>query len=389
MLKFIKIVFPMMALTLLGSCAHMGDELKGDWAKNMRGMAEAYEELIPYIYNSDAFRDPNNKKTISHYITELNTHSGSLDKHVARGLTGDDPLFEVGLKGLKTMINKAAESYYVESYDYSQQLLQASSNYCYKCHVRTSMGPTFLKWDQFEELTKDMNPLDHAKILIATRQFPKAAEVLNNYLDKIKKSDREEQLKALKMLMTVTLKNLESPAQARKGISRFSNPDHFKKYGVSLRSWDSYLEMWQKGQLKAKEAHTLIKVHESKKGRGVNYVEALHDSIILHKALLSETEKPWRARVYSALGGIYEKFPSLGFWELPESYFEACIYEDPGTKVAKRCYFSLESKLRSTYPKDMDSPLVDRDKTRLLKLKALANKKPDAGKAGGGGSTQD
>jgi hypothetical protein len=61
-------------------------------------------------------------------------------------------------------------------------------------------------------------------------------------------------------------------------------------------------------------------------------------------------------------------------WRLPEVYYEACIYQGPGTRQALQCYYSLESRL-SDETQQTSNSLVTFEKEKLRKLKVLASRK--------------
>ncbi len=361
-----KNIIPFLTIPLLllftTRCESPGSSMQG-WSLQMQGMAEAYEKLLPYMYDSQRYQNPNNEKFISLYLKNLNESASGLNRHTGKGLSGNDPLFAVGLVGLKTMIKKASESYFVESYEYSQKLLQASVQYCNSCHTRTNLGPTFIKWDKFESITSQMNPVDHADILVATRQFPKAVEILEQGLVN-QKIDKKQRQKALEKAMVVTLRNLQDPQKALDVLDKTSSPN---------KDWKAYLVKWKKGQLK--KTKTTAQLLKTAKVEGSHFVEAIHNSLVLHQALSAEVAVPKRAQIYFSLGKIYKEYSNLVSWRLPENYFETCIYQVPGTQLALKCYYALES-LQIKNPKLESNPLTNIQKAKLRKLKVLATEKP-------------
>ncbi len=370
-MSFVKSIVGTFAVTsTLMACSATPTRSRG-WSLNMRGMAESYEKLVPYIYDRQRFNDPNNSKFIKLYLTQLNQNASDLNRHTARGLSGNDPLFKVGLKGLKTQIEKASEAYFVESYDYSQKLLKSSVNYCNSCHTRTNLGPTFIKWDQFEDVTAKLSPLDHAHILIATRQFPKSVEVLQKgfFAPTTLNGQRDE---ILKTMLTVTLKNLNSPQQALNIVNETPEKMISPEIRDQLKTWKIYLKKWVKSDV-ASSVRELIAQNQND---AQHFVKNLHDSTLLHNSLSSEKDASVRAETYYALGKIYENIPQVGSWNLPETYFETCIYQNPGSKMALKCYYDLESRLKEDSERKQTKLLII-EQAKLNKLKAVAKNPPD------------
>jgi hypothetical protein len=379
-----RMLVVLLALGLGFACSHKENK-SSRWSLPMRGMAESYEKLIPYMFDSKRYSDPKNEKFISVYLKNINSNASELNKHTGKGISGDDPLFEIGLKGLRSMIQKATESYYVGSYEYSQNLLQASVGYCNSCHTRTSIGPTFIKWDQFEDITSKLPPMDHAQLLIATRQFPKAVDVLEQGLMTLH-NDWPTKNKMITLALTVTLKNLGSPERALEVLSAIPKSQMDSKMQKNFKAWASYLNQWKDGKLKNQSSHRQI--IKSKKPYGRHLVETLHNSLILHQGLSTETSQQNRAMIYHQLGQIYSKYPGLGTWNLPETYFETCIYEWPGTKIALKCYYDLESQIAKSSLRKT-SPWMEFETANLKKLKVLATKKRGSMKSSSSGSGSD
>lgn len=345
----------------------------GHWSVNMRGMADSYEKLLPYMFNSKRYSDPNNKQFISTYLKNINQMASGLDQHTGKGLSGNDPLFNVGIKGLKTLIQKSSESYFVENYEYSQRLLQTSLNYCTTCHTRTSIGPSFIQRDKFDDITSQLETLEHTQVLVATRQFSKAISVLESGLNREPWKDSEKKDEALERLLTIILKNEENPNQALEILGHLNLNQLSPKTLKEIPKWKDYLKKWASGKLDKKEHQRELLKSRNKGARPHHFVEALHHSVILHKSLSTEQEKLWRARTYGALGLIYEAYPTLGFWSLPGHYFETCIYESPGSKTALKCYYDLESHIQKESQGFQGQALLKLEEMNLKKLKALAS----------------
>ncbi len=372
-------------IVFLSACSNPQKRSQG-WSLNMRSMAESYENLLPYMYDRQRFQDPKNEKFISLYLKNLNNSVGDLERHTAKGISGNDPLFATGLKGLKTMIHKAHETYFIENYDYSQKLLQASVQYCNGCHTRTNIGPTFIKWDQFEDISNRLSPLDHANILVATRQFPQAVDLLEEKLS-TRSANMPQAEEMLQKAMLISLRNLRSPKRALTILQNLANPESLGVNRKTLAQWKVYLQNWQAGALNQQD--TANKLLRSRDLSGRHTIEAIHNSLILHEALSTEVNLPRRAQIYFGLGKIYSRYPLLISWQLPETYYEACIYELPNSQLALKCYYALESFLLSK-TSGKSNPLLKIEKANLKKLKIMASeKKPSHDPAFGGPATED
>lgn len=371
------IIFSFVILFL--SCTQMPTGVQ--WDEGMRGMARAFEDLMPYIYNSKRFADPENKMFIKTKLEQLNHYSHSLDEHMARGLSGQDPLFDAGLRGLKRNIERASESYFVESYDYAQQILQNTANYCVECHTRTNVGRSFAFYDQFaNQAHLKIEKMDLAKAYVATRQFAPAIQTLLAVVED-EQSTSEETMGALKRALTLMIRNQNDLKQALKVVQGQNKNARLDSKRSVLLAWEKDLK-----QLIAKpQKLSLKRILQEQKSRSMGestYALDLAESFVLHQQLNVIKDPTQRANIFVALGHIYQSHDSLGFWDLPDHYYEACILQLPHTDLAKKCYFDLESRINSQYRSRGDSTLPRAEQNHLLKLKSLTLKKGSPGISG-------
>lgn len=353
---------------------------KTSWTEGMRGMAQALEDLFPYIYNQSRFSDPQNKKFINTKLSALNLHADSLDRHVAKGLSGDDPLFSVGLKGLKRNLRRSADSFFVENYDYSQQLLKHSVSYCVKCHMSTRMGRKFFTFDKFApQDLGTIQPMDLAKSKVALRQFDQAIQVLNGAVES-EQVEAKDKMEALKLLLAISVRNMESTKEAAQIVEQAKKQKALVNNQKILDAWYKDLSSWNfKEQGMKPEQALQVRGELTSK----DFVKLLRKSFFLHGYLRSHQDRRLRAQVMFTLGQIYEAQPSLGFWELPDQYYEACIYQLPQSQIAKKCFFSLEKRLHQSFQLGVGAALPHAEQEHLNKLEILTKQRDSKSHDGG------
>lgn len=365
-MKKIQIIL-LIVLTGVVGCQSLDSS---SWPKGMRGMADTFNALVPYIYDDDRYSDPHNKKFIEPKLDDLLFYSSRLDKHIGRGLSGNDPLFDLGLKELKKSIGKAVDSYRVDSFEYSQNLLQSSINYCVKCHTRTYLGPSFARWDNFSK-PQGMKPVDLAKIYIATREFEKSMDTLEDAI--VKARNKSEKMKALKLMVTVGLKNMNSSKDTGEYLKRVSSKEKDKNFKRLIQKWMGDLKSWEKLESRS-ITESLFKIVSRSSNKDVNYVKNLSYTVVLHKNLMGVKSDEKRAKVYYSLGKIYSANRSMSFTALPDLYFESCIKKFPHSNIAKKCYYALEMDMKRSYKLESGKLTPSGLDERLKKLKVLTEK---------------
>lgn len=363
--KFFSILAVFIAVT---SCSQK--EQKSSWTEGMRGMANSIESLIPYIYNENRFQDPNSHKFISAKLNDLEFYSDSLDAHFASQISGGDPLFNIGLSNFKRNIQRAKESYAVGSSQYSQDVLQHSVNYCVQCHMRTNMGRSFLSYNQFEPaLMESMDTLELAKVKVATRQFENATDILKKEIED-PATPIDARLQSLKIAIAIMVKNQNQPLKAKEYLDELDKKKKLPGRSALFKVWKKNLSDYSKNPNAITIEQAMVSI--PKKDKDVRFIELLYRSQLLHQSLPGIEDNAKKAGVLSSLGQIYENEVSLGYWELPDHYYEACIIVSPNSPIARKCYFNLESRIRFAYKLGVNEKLPQEDLNYLRKLKVLS-----------------
>ncbi len=330
----------------------------------MEQMAKAYENLLPYLYSEKRFSDPSFETAIELRIKQLSQGANGLDRHLAKPLIGEDPLFKIGLNGLKNQILKANESFFVGEKEYSRHLLQYSLNYCNSCHLISKVGPRFIKPDQFAPIIKDLNFIERAKIYIATRSFEKASQEL---LNGINSTDSSQELKQKALEQFFLLANLNSfnSSLIYKELIKVDQEKLSPKHKKEINAWLSQLKKGKFDNLSVDKIISVVK----KKNKNSDLLESVIWSGVLHKSLKQNLDSKKRAQVLLSLGRIYEGHDSLSMMGLPENYFKSCIETYPHSKTASTCYYALEYFIVKSKRKGHPLGYLDEDLKRL-KIKA-------------------
>jgi len=355
------------------------------WPENMQKLAATFRDLIPYVYNREAFEDPKNKKIILEKIQNFNKASHVIPIEKAQQILGEDPLVNVSIKGLDTEVQSALTTFERGNYRYSRHLLQHSLNYCFACHTRNQSGPRYDFWDFSDPRADDMNVIQKSKIMVATRQFEKAKETLKSTLMSGKKEGDNPYLQeqAIKQFLAVVVRAEKSPEEGYQFVNGLINRVELPVYlSKNLQSWEKSFVQWM-GELKSKKKSTnfledakkLVKVSNllhSGEDSDSKYVDYLRASSLLHDSLMNPKNKTTKAESLYLLGVVYELLGDSGFWELPDVYFEACVRELPNSNTAKSCYRKYEQNIVVGYSGSAGIFIPSDERMKLNELKKLA-----------------
>lgn len=339
----------------------------------MESLANSLNDILPYAFDENAFNKAQNHKIIEDKLSALKKSADSIPDHVGKQISGDDPLFQMGLTGLRENIGKAQESFQLKNFTYSQSLIQGSVNYCFKCHIGSNFGPKFSKWENFQlPANSQVHPMTKAKLYIATRQFAKADEELLTYINKhVEQDEIIKRETALKMLLATSLRFDKSPQKAL---------NYLKQLDLSAFSvvFQKNIKLWEK-QLTSYVAKPNMNKLEFKKVFADN-TPAMDGKFIKNVLLTSEyhgklstaARGAEKATIYNQLGDIYDDLGEISFWELPEHYYEACINEAPKTKIAKECYKNLSEEITLGFSGSSGIHIPPEEIKRLETLKKIA-----------------
>ncbi|MGZ3722531.1 MAG: hypothetical protein ACXVA9_06355 [Bdellovibrionales bacterium] len=376
------IVFVAAALLLTNcktSSPASSPEPAGDWATQMRQMADSFSTLLPITLDPIQFNDPANQETIDQELSRLGHFAHEVG--VSKQKPSDDPSFEFAGKQFSADMLEAKRQMKMGNRAYARFLIRGASNYCISCHTQTDRGPHFLANPENPYFNK-LNALDKSNFLIATWSFDKG---LLEYEKAMNSPDAA--LLPYATLESATLRALavavrvkKDPVLADSIVTRIMYSKWAPVYlQLSASKWKASIQEWKSSKKPARtleDAKILIskgwtKQMESPLSRA-GLIESLRASAVLHD-LLSENKrnKAYAETLYYA-GLNAEALKDLDSFLLNEVYFEACIRSHPHSEIAKNCYLRLEGAQIADYSAFDSMPMPPKVRESLTALRKLA-----------------
>ena len=353
------------------------------WSENMQQLVSTLTEILPFAFNKSKFEDRENRKVVREKIKQFADNSHQIRKEKALKLFGEDPLVTFSLHNLNQELMRSLEAFDRGNYRYSRNLLQHSINYCFACHTRTPLGPEYDYWNLKTLANTEINHIQKARIMVATRQFDKARDILKDYIEASAETVEDPFVleRSIKQYLAIAVRVEGSPQEAYDFISRISEYKLPLYLARNMESWKASLSDWM---IENKKKHTGIE--EARRLVGIpslsskifqnedQYVDYLRASYTLHDELLRKLSNAEKAEIYYLLGAVYNTLipDDTVFWQLPENYFEACIRHYPKTKQSRKCYQSLESNIVLDYTGSAGTFIPLDDKKRLAELRELS-----------------
>ncbi len=358
------------------------------WSGPMQNMAEDVKKLLPYVYDAEAYRNPQNKAKILTYLREFSTAAHLLKPVAGKPFIGDDLLIEYSIKNLREDLNRSAYALELGQVEYSRTQTKASLGHCFRCHSVTQEGSS-AHWNLDQVHNLELAPLEKADLLVATRKYKEALSYMENLLNtgELHKTRAFDFESLLRRYLALIIRVENAPQRALKEmervLSREDTPHYIAEQGAgwtrSLRDWaneekgkkkfkiSTSKDMFAEVEKRFKKAES-IQHYEKDHAGDVEYLRA---TAALHQGMKFVKNPSEHARALFLLGKAYEVLDELGSWTLHESYYEACLLKDPKSQVAKSCFNRLEASLYMGYSGSSGTHLPPEERERLRKLRAV------------------
>lgn len=376
---------------VLSSCTSPQKEAPppdSNWAGRMQNMAEDVKKLLPFIYDGEAYRDPQNKAEILTYLREFSQAAHQIPAAEGKPFLGDDLLIEYSIKNLKEDLGRAAFALESGQIDYSRTQAKASLNHCFRCHSVTQAGNS-AQWNLDQVTNLPLAPVEKADLLVATRKYDQALSYMENLLNsgELHKTRAFDFESLLRRYLALIIRIENAPQRALKEMDRVLSRDdtpHFiieqgAGWQKSLKEWAQ--EMKSKKKFKISTGKDLFAEVEKRfrKAESIQHyekdhagdVEYLRATTALHQGMKLLKKPADQARALFLLGKAYEVLDELGSWTLHESYYEACMLKDPKSATAKSCFNRLEASLYMGYSGSAGTHLPPEERERLRRLREV------------------
>lgn len=353
---------------------------ENSWQAQMHIMSTTLQQLTPYIYSQEAFRDPKNFKFIDENLTHLQKTVTEFKKIPRELYPEQDPVLKVMLSRLHSDVRSARQSFAQNDYPFASTNIKNITQYCFFCHTRRANGSR-LHFSSDDEALSNVGPIEKGEFFVATRQFRKAKEVLREVLfQEEDHSDPFRKERALKKLLLVELRTGSNIKNAITSASQYkltSNaPQQLKQ---TITSWEKDLERWKDESTPYTLSGLEDMIDDADSRKAYFFDESVNVTFLLasrklHDLLATAQTQEQRAKTYFLLGRSYEVLKDSGLWNLNEIYYESCIRTAEQSFLAKKCYQRLAESISIGFSGSGGYFIPATVRNYLKKMKSMAFK---------------
>lgn len=364
-----------------------GDKSQGqataEWSNDMQKMAKDVRQLIPFLYDRDAFKDPKNHDQIASELKSFSEHVHKITPKMGEQILGDDPLVAFSLESLEGDLKRSYQAFELNQLEYSRTVAKSSLNHCFRCHSVTSMGAQ-AKWDLKNLSQLTLSPIEKTDLLVATRKYDEALKHMEALIasEDFLLNHPFEFESILRRYLALMIRVQGDPARALSEMDRVAASPHLPHYILEqVQGWRVSLTQWMRENKIHKKKQSALKQAKHLMDRASQLqqfpqdhagdVEYLRATVLLHDLLKKNLKPEEQSEVLYQLGRAYEVLDELGSWNLHESYFEACVKKSPKSEWAKMCYSRYEASVLQGYTGSSGTHLPAYESDKLKQLKDL------------------
>jgi hypothetical protein len=371
----IRILVLISALLPLASPARAQHE-RGPTQQAMRVIFTQLQIALPLAVDSDAFRDPKQAPRIREALEKLADAAHGLDEH-GKG-------FDAGgrylARSLERDARRALDHFRDGRYDSAEFFIGQLTESCIGCHSRLPSpgdAPMARGFASRADVTH-LDPLERARLDVATRQFDDAARTLEAVL-----ASRDvppfELLGPITDYLTICVRVLEDPARPVPVLQRFARrEDLWSALRGDVEVWVRYLPELAKREMPGdpvEQAEKLISegrhliLFPSDRRALIHYLFA---SKLLHGYVSTHREPgATLARAYYLLG-LAESRIGPNFWiSQAEFYLETAVRMAPASDVGRDAFALLEEETLAGYTGSGGLQLPEDVEAHLRELREL------------------
>lgn len=348
----------------------------------MRDAFMSLTGLLPLTSNRAALKDPKNAAAIAQGLDAL--------AGLRHAFPEDPKVQEPATAALSSLFARYAQDtrrrFDAGELEAVSLRVRTLTSLCFTCHSRERAPADFPDVQQRLD-GMALTPLEKAQVLAATRQFDAALDAYRGLLDTKPANERAllEYARALQDTMAILVRvkdDAKATGELLDALGKRSDLPPFMR--GTIAAWRADVTAWQKERFDAlraspdalyRRAQELV---QKANGTRTFLADERHDvaylraSGYLNLALGKNPTLKTRGEALSLMGVCAGALKSPLLWDVDLLFFEACVRENPKTKLARRCFQQLSDRVYLGYTGSSGTHIPEDELDRLTELRTLA-----------------
>ncbi|MGZ5279008.1 MAG: hypothetical protein ACXWC9_03650, partial [Pseudobdellovibrionaceae bacterium] len=317
---------------------------KANWSQSMRLLQQSLTELGPILFDSQKYKDPKRQEFLKQEIQKM----AAVSKNVVHDSTIDyrDPTVRFVADQFAQDLQRANRSFLDGRQDYARFQLIKVTSYCVECHTRTRQGPEIDSTWGSKMNFQEMEIVDQAEFLIASRKFLPAFRLLLKSLQSTNQTQLGRQEQMAKLALQIAVQYQQDPKMALKVITAVQkNPKTSYYLKTQALSWKESVQKWQQ---EPERPVTLLNLQALFQNR-TSEIDTMRVIPGVLKILVSNPTGDSLGEALLLAGQAYENISGVSFIEIHENYYRACIRNRPHSAIAQNCLQHLRKSVTAGY----------------------------------------
>jgi hypothetical protein len=355
-----------------------------DIRSQMSLISKKVRELAPFIKSDSDFKKVENQKIISKNITEVRDLFSSIKNHPQiekEGLAINQMILSEELKETLNLITKKESTR-------ARGKFLATLNLCVSCHSQSDGRMQFKIFTDQDIKKFKLSSFDRAELYFIGRDYELAFENYAQFLNKIKKSDDDEEvLKSLERQLYYYVKVKRDFTSAKNYFEKILPKIKFNsQITKEVKDWISMLStkpLWEKFDPKTIKEEDMEKfmarfISDEEEGpffSGVDSTEVydLNLSTILLDYYNEYPNTKLGGKILYWLAILEKRLNDDPYVSIGDFYLISCIEKYAKDPISKDCYEAYVEDLEINFISDKSKKFSQETEDRLQRLKKLIN----------------
>ncbi|WP_186645463.1 hypothetical protein [Fluviispira vulneris] len=331
----------------------------GNLYTSMDDMRKNLENIFPFLFSEQDFKDPKNSKFILINLVAIADGAKNAESHARMK---ENIAAKINISILVDNLKRAEFSFKNNRKSSARYVLKSAIQSCIACHTAPSGSQNYL-FNNNEKMFAQLTENEKIDYLYTTRQFGVAEKILIQRIDDFEKNKIPwiDMQKTLNYLAIYLVRVNPSAERGYEVFTKLANSKKVPKEGRDeILEWAKSFKQWNdesKNSFSFKSIDIFAKIDQDIGMEAQENTLAFDPAFTINRmryySLIysqleskKDTPKEVQAKSLYYLGIINNALEPFASLNIGDAYLKACVIVYPKSDIAKRCYFAFEESTK-------------------------------------------